>query len=151
MKKTAIITLAVILAATLVAGAIVYFLPHRLTGGITENNVLYITCTTLGTKDGAAYNNTQTYENIRVTSDILELMDEYPYRRSLPFSGGGMTPHKNLLVITVYEGGAPVDSVILSDSGELSAGGANYTMAGADGFIRDLIKLIAPASQGSTK
>lgn len=142
MKKTAIITLAVILAATLVAGAIVYFRPHSLTDRIAENGSLCVTCTTIGVQDGAAHNGTRTWENITVTKDIRDLLDEHPFRRSLPFSDSGMTPREKLLVISVYEGGAPVDSVILSDSGELSAGGANYTMAGADGFIGELVKLL---------
>lgn len=142
MKKKAIITMAVLLAATLVAGAIVYFRPHSLTDRIAEDGSLFVTCTTIGVQDGAAHNGTRTWENITVTKDIRDLLDEHPFRRSLPFSDSGMTPREKLLVISVYEGGAPVDSVILSDSGEMSSGGAKYIMSGADGFIGELVKLL---------
>ena len=142
MKKTAIITMAILLAAILVAGAIVYFWPHSLTGRIAENNLLFVSCTTLGTKDGTAHNDTQTWENIAVTKDILSLLDEHTFRRSFPFSDSGMTPREKLLVTSVYEGGALVDSVILSDSGQMSMGDANYTMNGSDEFIKEFIKLL---------
>ncbi len=142
MKKTAIITMAILLAAILVAGAIVYVWPHSLTGRIAENNLLFVTCTTLGTEDGAAHNDTQTWESIAVTKDILSLLDEHTFRRNLPFSGSSMTPREKLLVLSVYEGGDLVDSVILSDSGQMSVGGANYIMDGADGFIGEFINLI---------
>ncbi len=133
------------LAAILVAGAIVYFWPHSLTDRITENNSLFVTCTTLGAEDGAANNDTQTWESIAVTKDILSLLDEHTFRRNLPFSGSSMMPREKLLVISVYEGGALIDSVIISDSGELSAGGTNYIMNGADAFIGEFIKLIEKA------
>ena len=142
MKKTAIITLTILLAAILVAGAIVYFWPHSLNDRITENNSLFVTCTTLGTEDGAAHNDTQTWESIAVTKDILSLLDEHTFRRNLPFSGSRMTPREKLLVISVYEGDTLVDSVILSDSGKMSMGNANYTMNGADNFIRELVTLL---------
>lgn len=142
MKKTAIITMAILLAAILVAGAIVYFWPHSLTDKIAENGSLCVTCTALGTQDSAAHNDTRIWENITVTKDIRDLLDEHPFRRSLPFSDSGMTPREKLLVISVYEGGALVDSVILSDSGEMSAGGAKYIMSGADAFIGELVKLL---------
>ena len=142
MKKTAIITMVILLAAILVAGAIVYFWPHSLTDRITENNLLFVTCTTLGTEDGAAYNDTQTWESIAVTKDILSLLDEHTFRRNLPFSGSSMTPREKLLVISVYEGDTSIDSVILSDSGEMSMGNTNYTMNGADKFIREFVKLL---------
>ena len=142
MKKTAIITMAILLAAILVAGAVVYFWPHKLTDRIAENDSLFVTCTTLDAGDGAAHNGTQTWENVAVTKDILDLLDEHTFSRSLPFSDSGMTPREKLLVVSVYEGGALVDSVILSDSGEMSTGGAKYTMSDADGFIRELVKLL---------
>ncbi len=142
MKKTAIIIMAVILAAIIVLGAIVYFWPHSLTDRIAENDLLFVTCTTLGAKDGAAHNDTRTWENIAVTKDILNLMDGHTFRRSLPFSDSGMTPREKLLVISIYEGGDLVDSVILSDSGQMSMGGANYIMSGADEFIGEFINLI---------
>ena len=146
MKKAVLISLAFLLAAALAVGVNVYFQPHRLTERITENDSLFVTCTTLGTKDGAAHNDTQTWENVAVTKDILSLLDEHPFRRSLPFSDSDMTPREKLLVISVYEGGALVDSVILSDSGALSAGSGHYTMTGADGFIGDFIKLAEAAA-----
>lgn len=49
---------------------------------------------------------------------------------------------KKLLVISVYDGGALIDSVILSDSGQMSMGGANYIMSGADEFIGEFIRLL---------
>lgn len=142
MKKTAIITMAVLLAAILVAGAVVYFWPHRLTDRIAENDLLFVTCTALGAEDGAAHNDTRTWENIAVTKDILNLLDGHTFRRSLPFSDSGMTPREKLLVISVYDGGALIDSVILSDSGQMSMGGANYIMSGADEFIGEFIRLL---------
>lgn len=146
MKRKIIIPVAVILAAALVVGAVVYFRPRSLADRIAEPDLLFVTCTTLGTSDGMAHNGTQTWENIAVTKDILDLLDEYPCRRSFPFSGSSMVPQEKLLVISVYEGIALVDTFILSDSGELTVGGTNYTMNGAGTFIGEFIELIAASN-----
>ena len=145
MKKTAVITLTVLLAAILAAGAVVYFWPHRLSDALAENDLLQVTCTTLGVRDGAAHDGTRTWENVAVTNAVRKLLEEHPYRRSLPFSGSGMTPRENLLILSVYGDGAPAYSVLLADSGEMSVGGVDCAMSGAEDFIRELVRLLETA------
>lgn len=137
----------VIVIIILFAGALLYYKPLALSGLIKANQEVNISTVFLGSKNGMAYNNAADYNALtdEQKKDIINLFQQYSYKRTLGTitSDGSFSGSFNqLLHIFIYEDGALVNMISLSNADKISVNDKTYTLKNSSDLIAKLLEII---------
>lgn len=136
--------------AILLVGIIAYFRPLSLSTAVRENCNIYVILNEIGYVVGNSAIRSESYEDLtdKQKSDILSVLEEYTYQRTLatPFSDGTLsgTWDKDLLIY-MFDGHSWHDSFTVTSSGEIRVDGKIYRMENAEQFIAQILAIVRPA------
>ncbi len=153
MKKKILCLSLITIVVILLISTIIYFRPLSFPAVASENCKIYVTLNEIGYVVGDPGIHTEDYKDLtdKQKSDILSVLEEYPYQRTLstPFSDGTIHgPGKKTLLIYIAPSSIAHSSLGLltvTSSGKISVDSKNYSMENAEQLIEQILAIVRPA------
>ncbi len=126
---------------------VLYFKPLALSDLINQNQKISIIRIELGTKDGIAYNNSETYNDITDEQkvNIINVFQQYSYRRTFGtlISDGSLSGlGDELMQIYLYEDNVLVNTISISSTGSISVNDKSYTLKNSQELISKILEIM---------
>lgn len=137
-----------IIIAIFAVGLLLYFKPLALSDLINENQEILVTRIEIGSKDGTAYNDSESYNNLTddQKNNIINLFQQYSYKRTFAtaFSDGSLSGLGDELIhIFVYEDNVLVNTISISSTGSISVNDKSYILKNSSELINELLEILA--------
>lgn len=159
MKKKIICLIGiVVIVLILLICTIAYFRPLSFPTVASENCKIYVTLNETGYVVDDPGIHMESYEDLtdKQKSDILSVLEEYPYQRNLgtPFSDGAIhgTGGKILQIFIAPSSIEPSSIahslpglLTVTSSGKINVDGKNYTMENSEQFIEQILAIVRSA------
>ena len=138
----------VLIVIVLIASISIYFRPLQLSNLVSEENVLWITCSNVGVQDSTPYANAQSFQDIteEQINQIIMLFEEYSYHRKLNtiFLDGFVSGSKNTTSLHLFfsDGTVHTNAMILTNHDEIAVNYKNYRINNSSDLIDEILEII---------